>query len=174
MVGKQPIGVIAYPLLPWIGVVGSGLWHGCACSIPRRRGAIAGSRLLGLAMLVAVLRAARIQSIRKSRPVPMRPGRMAVAGLWQAQPDTVSAIMVFFNVLEVSAVTAVSAGDAWHRVCHLAAVFARLEALPRKVLLTFGSVPLFFYWCTCISFTALRSSPTPRRATTSAACSTTW
>ena len=140
--GSQPIGVIAYPLLPWIGVAALGYGMGALfnSTAPGRNRNIS---MLGLAMLVLffLLRGFNLYG----NPVGTdATGPFGDAGLWQAQPDTVSAIMVFFNVakyppsLQFLLVTLGIVFAIWP-------ILAHLEGLPRKVLLTFGSVPMFFY-----------------------------
>ncbi len=140
--GRQPIGVIAYPLLPWIGVAALGYGMGGLfdSSAPGRDRSIS---VVGMVMLALffVLRGFNLYGNPSGADAT---GPFGDAGSWHTQPDTVSAIMVFFNVakyppsLQFLLVTLGVVFAIWP-------VLVRLDGRPRKVLLTFGSVPLFFY-----------------------------
>ena len=142
MIGKQPIGVMAYPLLPWIGVIALGYGMGGLFNDagPKRDRTIC---LLGFAMLAAffVLRGFSLYGNPVGADVS---GPNGYPGSWHEQPDATSTLMVFFNVLKYPPslqFLLVTLGI----VFAIWPLFARLRGPARTFLLTFGAVPLFFY-----------------------------
>lgn len=142
MMGKQPIGVIAYPSLPWIGVIALGYGMGAMFndSGPKRDRNIC---LLGIALLVAflVLRGFNLYGNPVAANVT---GPNGYPGAWPDQADANSAFMVFFNVLKYPPslqFLLVTLGI----VFAIWPLFARLRGPVGRILLTFGAVPLFFY-----------------------------
>jgi uncharacterized membrane protein len=139
-VGEQPIGLIAYPVLPWIGVICLGYGLGAVFTEPpekRNRTVF----LLGLAMLAAflVLRLTMIYG-----DPAFATGPEAVWRDWREQPTLGAAIMVFFDVQKYPPslqFTLVTLGI----VLTLWPLLARLRGPVGRILGTFGAVPFFFY-----------------------------
>jgi uncharacterized membrane protein len=130
VIAGQPLGFIAYPVLPWIGVMFLGFGLGRAFMLERsqRQLLLAGA---GAIMLVAfvVLRATNLFG----DPEP-----------WMAREETVRSVMAFLNVekyppsfLYVLATLGVA--------LLLTPLLERLPQLGREVLLTYGRVPLLAY-----------------------------
>jgi uncharacterized membrane protein len=139
-VGDMPIGLIAYPALPWIGIAALGYGLGALFTQPpaqRDRTLFA----LGVAMLAlfAVLR-----WFNAYGDPPFATGPEAVARLWQEQETWRAAAMVFFDVqkyppsLQFTLVTLGLVFALWP-------LLARLRGPAASVLNTFGAVPFFFY-----------------------------
>ena len=130
MVGGQPVGLIAYPVLPWIGVMFLGFGLGRAFTLERAKR----QRLFiqsGALMLVAfvVLRATN---------------GIGDPDAWVARGETARTIMAFMDVekyppslLYVLATLGVAA--------LLTPLLVRLPEAGREFLLTYGRVPLFAY-----------------------------
>jgi uncharacterized membrane protein len=122
----------SYPLLPWIGAIALGYaigpwFRGTVASSDRRRRLI----LSGAAALALFL-ALRIVNIY-GEPLP-----------WSVGPDAVHSAMSFFNLTKyppsADFLLLTLGGGAM-----LLAAFERLPGALRVILVTFGSVPLFFY-----------------------------
>jgi uncharacterized membrane protein len=130
MANGAPIGLAAYPILPWFGIMAFGYGLGGLFLEP------AGRRdrtllVLSVAMLAlfAVLRGLNLYG----NPAP-----------WQAQEDFVHNAMAFLNVSKyppslMFTLATLGIGFA------LLALLARLRGSVGGVLLTFGAVPFFFY-----------------------------
>jgi uncharacterized membrane protein len=140
IIGGTPIGLIAYPVLPWIGIIALGYGLGSVFTEPpaKRTRTIF---LIGVGMLAAffVLRLAMIYGD------PAFPtGPEAVWKDWRDQPTLGAAIMVFFDVQKYPPslqFTLVTLGV----MLMLWPVFTRLRGPVASVLTTFGAVPFFFY-----------------------------
>jgi uncharacterized membrane protein len=138
--GGRPIGLIAYPVLPWIGVaaLGYGLGAVFAGAPPKRDRTIL---LMGLAMLAlfVVLRWTMVYG-----DPAFATGPEAVARDWREQTDIGAAIMVFLDVqkyppsLQFVLATLGIVFTTWP-------LLARLRGPVASVLNTFGAVPFFFY-----------------------------
>ncbi len=139
-VGDQPIGLIAYPILPWIGVIALGYGMGALFTRP------APSRdrtifLIGIAMLAlfVVLRWSMIYG-----DPAFAAGPETVARDWRDQTSLGAAIMVFLDVqkyppsLQFVLATLGVIFTIWP-------LLARLRGPVASVLNTFGAVPFFFY-----------------------------
>ena len=139
-VGEQPIGLMAYPVLPWIGVIafGYGL-GGLFTEAPAKRDHTI--FLLGLAMLVlfVVLRWTMIYGDPAFATGPEGEWRD-----WRNQTSLGAAVMVFMDVqkyppsLQYVLVTLGVVFVIWP-------LLARLPRALGSVLNTFGAVPFFFY-----------------------------
>lgn len=130
MVGRQPIGVFAYPVLPWIGVMFLGFGAGRAFLLEGDK-----RRLLliaaGAAMLASFLLIRSLNAFGDPDP-------------WAARGDFARSAMAFMNVEKYPP-----------SLLYLLATLGvalmltpLLERLPRalaNVLLTYGRVPLFAY-----------------------------
>ena len=138
--GAQPIGLAAYPLLPWIGIIAFGYGLGAIFEQPpekRDRTVL----MLGLAMLAAffVLRWLNVYG----DPV-FATGPEAVARDWREQGSFGAAAMVFFDVQKYPPslqFTLATLGV----VLTIFPFLSRLPGAVRSVLNTFGAVPFFFY-----------------------------
>jgi uncharacterized membrane protein len=139
-VGEQPIGLIAYPILPWIGVIALGYGMGALFTRPEQ------SRdrtifLIGIAMLAlfVVLRWSMIYG-----DPAFAAGPETVARDWRDQTSLGAAIMVFLDVqkyppsLQFVLATLGVIFTIWP-------LLARLRGPVASVLTTFGAVPFFFY-----------------------------
>lgn len=122
----------SYPLFPWIGVIALGYaigpwFRGTVPSSDRRRRLIlSGTTALALFIIL------RIMNIY-GEPLP-----------WSAGSDAVHSAMSFFNLTKYPPsadflLLTLGVGAI------LLAAFERLVGVPRAILVTFGSVPLFFY-----------------------------
>lgn len=139
-VGEQPIGLMGYPVLPWIGVAALGYGMGALFTEPaqKRDRTIL---LLGLAMLAlfAVLRFTMVYG-----DPAFATGPEAVARDWRDQASLGGTIMVFLDVqkyppsLQFLLVTLGLVFLIWP-------LLSRLPKLISSVLNTFGAVPFFFY-----------------------------
>ena len=139
-VGQQPIGLIAYPALPWIGIIAIGYGMGALfASEPAKRDRTL--FLLGLAMLAAFV--ALRWSMAYGDP-QFAAGPEAIARDWRDQTSIGAAVMVFFDVqkyppsLQFTLVTLGVVFTIWP-------LLARLRGPVASVLNTFGAVPFFFY-----------------------------
>lgn len=139
-IGEQPIGLFAYPILPWIGVAAFGYGMGGLFLQPqakRDRTLL----LIGLAML-AVFVLLRVTMIYGD-PV-FATGPEAVQRDWREQTSFGAALMVFLDVqkyppsLQFVLVTLGAVFAIWP-------LLSRLRGPAASVLNTFGAVPFFFY-----------------------------
>jgi len=140
IIGGTPVGLIAYPVLPWIGIaaLGYGL-GGVFTEAPEKRNRTI--FLIGLGMLAAffVLRLTMVYG-----DPAFATGPEAVFRDWRDQPTLGAAIMVFFDVQKYPPslqFTLVTLGI----VLTLWPLLARLRGPVASVLSTFGAVPFFFY-----------------------------
>ena len=130
VLGGQPVGLIAYPVLPWIGVMFVGFAAGRAFTIEageRRRLFVA----TGAAMLLAFLLLRALNGFGDPDP-------------WSARAEAARTAMAFFDVekyppslLYVLATLGVA--------LMLTPALERLPRFGRELLLTYGRVPLFAY-----------------------------
>lgn len=139
-VGEQPIGLIAYPLLPWIGIIAFGYGMGAVFTDePAKRDRTI--FIIGLAMLALflVLRGFMIYG-----DPTFATGPEAVARDWRDQTTLGAMIMVFLDVqkyppsLQFTLVTLGIAFAIWP-------LLTRIKGPVRSVLNTFGAAPFFFY-----------------------------
>jgi len=141
-VGDTPIGLMAYPVLPWIGVMAVGYGAGPFFVEPaatRDRKLL----MIGAAML-ALFFILRFTGLYGEPAVAAAAGNYGAAGAWRDQPGIGAQAMAFFNVqkyppslLFLLATLGISA--------LLLPLLAKLKGAPAKVLLVFGAVPFFFY-----------------------------
>ena len=139
-VGETPVGLIAYPVLPWVGIValGYGL-GGVFTEAPEKRNRTI--FMIGLGMLAAfiVLRFSMIYG-----DPAFATGPEGVWKDWRDQASFGDAAMVFFDVqkyppsLQFTLVTLGIMLTLWP-------LFTRLRGPVASVLTTFGAVPFFFY-----------------------------
>ncbi len=139
-IGEHPIGLAAYPLLPWLGIIAFGYGLGAVFAEPpakRDRTVL----MLGLGMLAAffVLRWLNIYG-----DPSFATGPEAIARDWREQTSFGAAAMVFFDVQKYPPslqFTLVTLGV----VLTIFPFLSRLPSVVRSVLNTFGAVPFFFY-----------------------------
>lgn len=136
----QPIGLAAYPLLPWLGIIAFGYGLGAIFEqAPAKRDRTV--FLLGLAMLAAFF---ALRWLNTYGDPSFATGPEAVARDWRDQSSLGAAIMVFFDVQKYPP-------SLQYTLVTLGAVFtifpllSRLPGAVRSVLNTFGAVPFFFY-----------------------------
>lgn len=142
LVGETPIGLFAYPVLPWIGVVALGYGMGGVFGAPaeRRDGKIL---FAGLAMLTAFV-LLRWFELYGNPSAETAGGPFGDPGSWRAQEGATAGAMVFFNVskyppsLQFLLATLGTVFTLWP-------LLARLRGPLGDVLNTFGAVPFFFY-----------------------------
>jgi uncharacterized membrane protein len=122
------VGIVAYPLLAWFGIMALGYGLGPLFVSPQRDRSLV-KLALGMLAVFFVLR--WLNQYGDPRP-------------WVAQPTTVQTLMAFFDVqkyppslLYVCATLA--------PMLLLVPVFERLRGVPSTILRTFGSVPLMAY-----------------------------
>ena len=130
IVAGRPIGFIAYPVLPWIGVMflGFGLGHSFMLGGSQRRQVFVGA---GLAMLVAFVALRAISGFGDPAPwVPREEvARSAMAFLNVAKyPPSLLYVLATFGVALI-----------------LTPLLERLPRPGRDLLLTYGRVPLLAY-----------------------------
>jgi uncharacterized membrane protein len=123
------VGVfLAYPVLPWIGVIALGYGMGAVFQMPQRDRVFS---LVGLGTLLLffILRGANVYG----DPHP-----------WVAQAGSGKTIMAFLNVMKYPPsllYTCATLGPMFLVI----PVLERLRGVPAEVLRTYGAVPLFFY-----------------------------
>jgi uncharacterized membrane protein len=127
----SPVGLAAYPVLPWVGVMAVGYGLGPVfATAPKRRDALLVS--LGLAMLVAFLTLRAFDLYGDSHP-------------WRAHGEGVRAsAMRFLDVTKYPP----SLMFALMTLGAMLALWPLLQRMPRawaRMLAVFGAVPLFFY-----------------------------
>lgn len=139
-VGQQPIGLIAYPMLPWMGIIALGYGMGALFTeTPVKRDRMI--FLLGLAMLGAFL---LLRGFGLYGDPTFATGPETIARDWREQTSLGAAIMVFLDVqkyppsLQFTLVTLGVVFAIWP-------LLTRLRGPVRSVLNTFGAVPFFFY-----------------------------
>jgi uncharacterized membrane protein len=140
VIGGTPIGLFAYPVLPWIGVAALGYGLGAVFTqeaAKRNRDIL----MLGLGMLAAFL-VLRFTMIYGDPAFPTGPE--GVWRDWRDQPSVGSAIMVFLDVQKYPPsllFTLMTLGIMFA----LWPLLTRLRGPVAAVLNTFGAVPFFFY-----------------------------
>ncbi len=142
-VGEMPVGVMAYPILPWIGVIAVGYGLGALFLEPpekRDRTILT----LGLSMLAAFV-LLRGFDLYGNPPANARGGPFGATEMtWQSQPEMGGKIMGFFDVekyppsLQFLLVTLGIVFVLWP-------LLSKLRGPAAAVLNTFGAVPFFFY-----------------------------
>ncbi len=139
-VGGTPIGLFAYPILPWIGVIAFGYGMGAVFTeAPKKRDRTIFT--LGLIML-ALFFALRFFGLYGDPNFATGPE--GVWRDWRDQTDFTSAIMVFFDVqkyppsLQFVLVTLGIVFTLWP-------LLTRLRGPVASFFNTFGAAPLFFY-----------------------------
>jgi len=143
-VGQTPIGLAAYPIVPWVGVMATGYGMGGLFAMqPAQRDRFLIPLALGMLALFFVLRFFNAYG----NPSPIdgaAVGPFGGSALWNAR-DTIGAqIMVFFDVQKYPPslqFLLVTLGVA----LLLLPLLSRLPAAARNVLAVFGAVPFFFY-----------------------------
>ena len=143
-VGQTPIGLAAYPIVPWVGVMATGYGMGGLFAMqPAQRDRFLIPLALGMLALFFVLRFFNAYG----NPSPIdgaAVGPFGGSALWNAR-DTIGAqIMVFFDVQKYPPslqFLLVTLGVA----LPLLPLLSRLPAAARNVLAVFGAVPFFFY-----------------------------
>jgi uncharacterized membrane protein len=140
--GGAPAALVAYPVLPWFGVIALGYGMGALfAAAPRTRDT--GLIVAGLAMLAAFV-VLRGFGLYGNPAAGLDVGPYAAGASWRDQPDAGAAIMVFLDVqkyppsLQFLLVTLGIVFALWP-------LLARLRGPIASVLNTFGAVPLFFY-----------------------------
>src|SRR5258708_6730476 len=133
---------VAYPLIPWIGVMAAGYAMGALLDRNDRRKWILG---LGVALTLAffVLRAINLYGNGKASSSFFLP---STVGPWKVQPTLTLAIIAFFDTLKYPPsldYLLMTLGPALIVLACLGGVAA--ERGPGRILLVFGRVPLFYY-----------------------------
>ena len=100
---------VAYPLIPWIGVMAAGYAMGALLDRNDRRKWILG---LGVALTLAffVLRAINLYGNGKASSSFFLP---STVGPWKVQPSLTLTIIAFFDTLKYPAFSGLSANDPW-------------------------------------------------------------
>ncbi len=141
-IGGQPIGILAYPVLPWIGVMAIGYGAGPLFVEPAatrdRKLVFIGAAMLSLFLLL------RFTGFYGEPQIAAATGNYVAAASWRDQTTLGAQIMMFLNVQKYPPsllFLLVTLG-----VCALLLpLLSRLKGPPAKILLTFGAVPFFFY-----------------------------
>jgi uncharacterized membrane protein len=139
-VGDQPIGLAAYPLIPWIGIIAFGYGLG-AIFTQERAQRDRTVLLLGLGLLAAFF---VLRWLNMYGDPQFATGPEAVARDWREQSTFGAVAMVFFDVQKYPPslqFTLVTLGV----VLTIFPFLSRLPGVVRSVLNTFGAVPFFFY-----------------------------
>jgi uncharacterized membrane protein len=141
-IGQQPIGLAAYPILPWIGVMAVGYGAGPLFVEPapaRDRKLL----LIGAGMLT-LFAALRFTGVYGEPAAAADTGNYVAAGGWRSYETIGAQVMAFFNVQKyppslvfLLATLGISA--------LLLPALSRLKGAPAAALLAFGAVPFFFY-----------------------------
>jgi uncharacterized membrane protein len=130
LLAGPPTVIVAYPLVPWIGVMAAGYCCGRVYRLPpaRRRAVLSG---LGLALTAAFLVIRAVNGYGDPRP-------------WTAQSGPVFALLSFLNTTKYPpslAFLLMTLGPA----LVLLALIDHLRVGERNPLLVFGRVPLFYF-----------------------------
>jgi len=139
-VGGAPIGLAAYPILPWIGVAAVGYGMGALFTLEKEKRDRT-LLTLGLAMLAAFF-VLRFFMAYGDPTVPTGPEAAALD--WRQQATFGAQLMIFFDVqkyppsLQFLLVTLGIIFTIWP-------LLSRLKGPVASVLNTFGAVPFFFY-----------------------------
>jgi uncharacterized membrane protein len=137
-IGQQPIGLAAYPILPWVGVAAFGYGLG-AVFLSETRNRIVPMLGVGMLALFVLLR-----WFNAYGDPQFAAGPEAVARLWTEQPTLMAQVMVFLDVQKYPPslqFVLVALG----LVFVLWPLLSRLPRAVASVLNTFGAVPFFFY-----------------------------
>lgn len=140
-IGEQPIGLFAYPILPWIGVAALGYGLGALFTEQDKAKRDRQIFWLGLSMLAVFL---LLRGTMVYGDPPFATGPEGAWKDWRDQTDWRAALMVFFDVQKYPPslqFTLVTLGV----VLTLWPLLARLRGPVASVLETFGAVPFFFY-----------------------------
>lgn len=143
LLGDTPVGIAAYPIVPWIGVIAFGYGMGALfMEAPATRDRKIFT--LGLCMLAAFA-LLRGFSLYGNPPADARGGPFGATEItWQAYPDLGAKIMGFLDVekyppsLQFVLVTLGVTFTLWP-------LLTRLKGPAASFLTTFGAVPFFFY-----------------------------
>ena len=141
-VGGQPVGLAAYPILPWIGVMAVGYGAGPLFVEPaatRDRKLL----LIGAGML-ALFFALRFTGAYGEPAIAATTGGYSAAGDWRSQETIGAQVMAFFNVQKYPPSLAFLLATLGISAL-LLPLLSRLKGAPAKLLLAYGAVPLFFY-----------------------------
>ncbi|QGZ96058.1 DUF1624 domain-containing protein [Terricaulis silvestris] len=140
IVGETPIGLVAYPVLPWIGIIalGYGL-GGVFTEAPEKRNRTI--FFIGLGMLAAFF-LLRFAMVYGDPAFPTGPE--AEWKDWREQSSLGAAIMVFFDVQKYPPSLQFTLGTLGIMLT-LWPLLTRLRGPVASVLTTFGAVPFFFY-----------------------------
>ena len=142
MIGETPIGIFAYPVLPWIGVIACG--YGAGRLFLEEESKRHRTLLVGGASMIALFLLLRGFNLY-GNPNEAGFGPFAASGmLWQDQPTLGARIMTLFDVEKYPPSLHYLLITLGITAC-LLPLIAKLRGLPAKVLLTFGAVPFFFY-----------------------------
>lgn len=141
-INGTPVGLFAYPILPWIGVMAIGYGGGPLFMEP----AATRSRKLYLigAGMIALFLLLRYFDIYGNPVAAINAGPYGGAPNWRAQDNFSGAAMAFLDVQKYPPslmFLLVTLGIMFL----LLPLLTRLKGLPARVLLTFGAVPFFFY-----------------------------
>ena len=141
-VAGAPVGLAAYPILPWIGIMAVGYGMGPLFTLPA---AARDAKLLALgAGMIAIFVLLRGFELYGNPTGGLAAGPFASGINWRDQETLGGMIMAFLNVQKYPPslmFTLVTLGIGFL----LLPLLARLRGVPQRVLLTFGAVPLFFY-----------------------------
>jgi len=140
-IGEQPIGLFAYPILPWIGIAALGYGLGALFTEQDKAKRDRQIFWLGLSMLAVFL---LLRGTMVYGDPPFATGPEGAWKDWRDQTDWRAALMVFFDVQKYPPslqFTLVTLGV----VLTLWPLLARLRGPVASVLETFGAVPFFFY-----------------------------
>ncbi len=130
LVAGQPTVIVAYPLVPWIGVMAAGFCAGRVYRLPadRRRSVLLG---LGLALMAAFVLVRALNVYGDPRP-------------WIPQRDVTYTLLSFFNTTKYPASLAFLLMTLGPAIVFLAWA-DRIQVGERNPMLVFGRVPLFYF-----------------------------
>jgi uncharacterized membrane protein len=144
LIGDTPIGVAAYPILPWVGVMATGYGVGGLFAMqPAQRDRILIPLAFAMLALFFVLRIFNAYG----NPSPIDGAAIGPFGgveLWNERDTLGAQLMVFMDVQKYPPslqFLLVTLGVSFL----LLTVLPRLPAAARNVLAVFGAVPFFFY-----------------------------
>lgn len=135
----KPVGLFAYPVLPWIGVMALGYGAGPLFIEPAktrdRKLLLLGAGMIALFFLLRFI---------DGYGDPSAQNALNAVGAWRDQETSAAAAMAFFNVQKYPPslmFLLVTLG----LMFLLLPLLARLRGPAARALLTFGAVPFFFY-----------------------------
>ncbi len=141
-VNGAPVGLFAYPILPWIGVMALGYGAGPLFAEPAatrdRKLLLIGGSMIALFLLL------RFTGVYGDPGLSAAAGPYGPAPDWRDQESAGAAIMAFMNVQKYPPslmFTLVTLGVMFVALPAL----SRIKGVPARILLTFGAVPFFFY-----------------------------